>query len=811
MTALDLDGAGPVRRHRGPLAVVLALGACALAGCLDEREPSWVGLTRAFEPRALTEVIAGWERATPGPSGTRVVPQDIGLGLELEVAEWEPAETPGCFDLALPGGAWRACGLRPRLVGRGREYPRAPADRAPEPGEVSTETGRLVLRLPAEISPVPPSVLALGADGAAGEQAIPSSAWRVESAPGTFSLALPAGVAAADGARLFAQLVRVDEARALAPFEYRVESRGKGRSLTLCWPGEGRPPAMRLAVRLENGRHDEGRWELRSGRFCGTGIPVWSGGREELALDVPPASELSFRFVHGGETEAGAVAIRVWLDGELLGERSFPGGAREPEFVSLALPARGKPGARLAFEVEGVPGLGAFFAPAIAPLARGRPGARPWAERPDIVLFLVDTLRADALAEGGGEATLAPNLNRFAASSLRFPAARANAAWTLPSISSLLTGFHPGQHGATDEDLSLPGFHRTIAERLAAAGYRTGAITDGSFFSPIFGLEQGFEWFTQREWPDWDLDLTLADAREFLERDDGRPVFLVVHTYRVHQPYRVGPDEDPSAYDALLEKARVTAGVHSPTAAAGFRLAAQYAGELRALYQEGVRDLDRGFGAFLDELEARDFFAHGFLALTSDHGEALGENGEFFHGRTLWDVKLRVPLCVRGPGLAPRALPYAAGPVDLTPTFAELAGLPADPGWVGTSLLGLARDRASFAFQLGKKSREVALLEGTRKVMLPPELPRLASGRCEHAFELAEDPREEHDLVGTADWPAELTRRLAPALLGYLEPRGSAESAGISPELEEQLKALGYGGEDAPPAPEPPSAPEPKQ
>ncbi len=800
MTALDLDGAGPVRRRGSPLAAALALGTCALAGCAGEREPSWMALTRTFAPRALSAQVAEWERAAPTPTGTQLVPQDLGLGLELAIAdaEWQPAETPSCYTLALPGGAWRACGLRPRLIGRGREYPRAPADRPLEPGEIRLEPGRLTLRLPAEISPVPPSLLVLGAN----ERVLPSSSWRVESAVGTFSLALPAAVAsaAADEARLFAQLVRVDEARALAPFEYHIED----RRLTLCWPGDERPSSMRLAVRLENGRRDEGRWELRLGRFCGTGIPVWSGAREELALDVPPASELSFRFVHGGESESGAVAIRVRLDGEMLGERSFPGGAREPEFVSLPLPARGKPGARLAFEVEGVPGLGAFFAPSIAPLARGRPGARPWPARPDIVLFLVDTLRADALAQGGGDAALAPNLNRFAEASLRFPAARANAAWTLPSISSLLTGLHPGQHGATDEDLSLPAFHRTIAERLADAGYRTGAITDGSFFSPIFGLEQGFEWFEQREWPQWDLDLTLADAREFLARDDGRPVFLVVHTYRVHQPYRVGPSEDPSAYDALLEKARVTAGVRSPTAAAGFRLAAQYAGELRTLYQEGVRDLDRGFGEFLDALEARDYFAHGFLVLTSDHGEALGENGEFFHGRTLWDVKLRVPLCVRGPGLTPRALPFAAGPIDLTPTFAELARLPADPGWVGTSLLGLARDRPSFAFQLGGKSRQVALLEGTHKVMLPPEPERLASGRCEHAFELAQDPLEERDLVGQADWPAELTRRLAPALLGYLEARGPEQPAGVSPELDEQLRALGYGGDEKRTDPKPP-------
>src|SRR6185503_10609093 len=107
----------------------------------------------------------------------------------------------------------------------------------------------------------------------------------------------------------------------------------------------------------------------------------------------------------------------------------------------------------------------------------------------------------------------------------------------------------------------------------------------------------------------------------------------------------------------------------------------------------------------------------------------------FFHGGHLWETKLLVPLLVCGPGIAARELPYRAGPLDLAPTFAELAGLPPDPGWVGTSLLALDRERPAFAFQLGARSRQVAFLDGMHKVILTPEEERFTSGACEEAFD----------------------------------------------------------------------------
>jgi arylsulfatase A-like enzyme len=544
---------------------------------------------------------------------------------------------------------------------------------------------------------------------------------------------------------------------------------------------------------VENGRSVNAHWQLRLGRFCGNGLPVWSGAREERLLDLPAASELAFRFVHGAR-DAAPVRARVRLDGEVVWEHAGP--AAEPVAARVALPPGGRSGARLAFEVEGAPGLGAFFTPVVAPAERGRPGARPrgWAAaRPDIVGFLADTLRADAL-----DAELAPALARVAEQALRCAHARAPAAWTLPSIGALLTGLAPGQHGATDEDLALPGEHVTLAERLHAAGYRTGAITDGSFFAPIFGLDQGFEWFSERKQPQWDLDATVAEARSFLDADDGRPVFLVVHTYRTHQPYRTGPDEDARAYDELT--ARVEADVLAalgrlPSHEEGLAALLPHRDALAELYRAGVRDLDRGFGLLADELERRGYFAHGYLLFTSDHGEALGENDDFFHGQHLWETKLRVPLLLRGPELAPRTLAHTATLLDVAPTLAQLARLPLPEDWPGASLVTLTEERPALAFQLSAKKRQMALLDGTRKLITTPDPAALAAGACEEAYELATDPMERANLAARAAWPADLARSHTAHVAELLAARVQPQKAGVSAAVRAELDELGYGGE----------------
>lgn len=172
----------------------------------------------------------------------------------------------------------------------------------------------------------------------------------------------------------------------------------------------------------------------------------------------------------------------------------------------------------------------------------------PRDDRPDIVLFLVDTLRADRLSAYGHERPTAPNLERMARDGVLFEQTWSPAPWTLPATASLLTGLDPERHGAglhgPWRDLSrrapngVPDDVVTLAQRLAGEGYRCEAFTTNPFVG--LGLERGFEEFTLRQTEaaqvvDWTLDRLDVDG-------DPRPTFLLAHTIDCHDPLLI-PDE----------------------------------------------------------------------------------------------------------------------------------------------------------------------------------------------------------------------------------------------------------------------------
>jgi hypothetical protein len=427
--------------------------------------------------------------------------------------------------------------------------------------------------------------------------------WRAPRPRGAFAFGAPFSLQLAAGERHFVQALPGSELR---PGTFRQAA----DHVLLCLAPDEPPPADAvLRQQLWRGRSaSDGVWCIYSGTESGAGIPVWSGEREELLVDLPAESRFacSVRFV--GAVEPGPVTVRVLLDGaEVHAFTADSAQLAEARDVAFELPPRSTRSARLALAVEGPPGQAQFLRPILGPAAFGTYAARPWADaRPDVVLFLADTFRADGLELAGGPPDLTPNLNRFAAGALRFREARANAAWTLPSISALRSGLAPGQHPASETERARPGAHDTLVEALARAGWRTGAITDAAFFVPMYGLDQGFELFQQSLPVEWDLDATVARALAFLDHDDGRPVFLVVHTYRTHMPYRVGPDEGLAEWNALRAAGCALYGSRGAEPSAEWRAKlAECRPRLEELYRAGVRDLDRGFGTFLAGLEQR--------------------------------------------------------------------------------------------------------------------------------------------------------------------------------------------------------------
>lgn len=240
----------------------------------------------------------------------------------------------------------------------------------------------------------------------------------------------------------------------------------------------------------------------------------------------------------------------------------------------------------------------------------------------DLVLIVVDTLRADALAAYGGSGEFMPRLDRYAAASWVFDDILANATWTRPSIASIFTGLVQEEHGAVDRADRLPDARETLAEVLRGAGYETAAfVTNFGAVGRDAGFDQGFDLFEElhpKDDPYARAEEVNARVNEWLARrrhDTQRPLFLYVHYLDPHTPY----------------------------------LAGGASGDPRGAYDRELRYLDDALMDFIDGLPARLGRAPVVL-LTSDHGEEFGEHGDGGHGHSLYPEVAHLPGVLRVPG-----------------------------------------------------------------------------------------------------------------------------------------------------------------
>jgi hypothetical protein len=205
------------------------------------------------------------------------------------------------------------------------------------------------------------------------------------------------------------------------------------------------------------------------------------------------------------------------------------------------------------------------------------------ADRPDVLLVVVDTLRADGLSCYGNPRATSPNLDRLAAEGARFEEVLAQAPNTATSHATLFTGLAPAAHGVANLSLDntstagLPDAFETLAERFAEVGYRTVAITDGGPLGTSWNLDQGFE---EHHGEYEGVAAKVDRALEVLGRPrTGRPLFLFLHTYQVHQPFapppgfveRFDPDYAGPLVDAVEEvrKLRAAGGERASTSGTG--------------------------------------------------------------------------------------------------------------------------------------------------------------------------------------------------------------------------------------------------
>ena len=406
--------------------------------------------------------------------------------------------------------------------------------------------------------------------------------------------------------------------------------------------------------------------------------------------------------------------------------------------------------------------------------------------RPNVVMIVMDTTRADRCSFQGYARPTTPRLEEFAKDAVVFTEAWSPAGWTGPAHASLFTGLRLEHHGFfAGNRMNLAPSPATLAELLAADGYATASFANNGWFDARYGLTRGFQQAEThaegevRPYP-W-ARATHAAAAAWAEAraKEGRPFFLFVNDMEPHLPY-TPPDEE----EARFVPQGTSPGDLAAARAFDFPTTVSYClrreelppGRLEllsSLYDAEIAALDREIGVLLDRLRVAGLLDDAVVVVAGDHGEMLGEQHQTAHGFSLHRAVRHVPLLFRAPdaftgGRREGALVRLE---DVMPTVLELCGARVPAGLDGASLLRDLPGRVSRALQGDDdqtRRRIESLIEGADARPLTVSMRAVFDGRWHYIdysdkrrqlFDLSKDPAERDDL--SAREPAEVARLAA--------------------------------------------------
>jgi arylsulfatase A-like enzyme len=440
---------------------------------------------------------------------------------------------------------------------------------------------------------------------------------------------------------------------------------------------------------------------------------------------------------------------------------------------------------------------------------------RPGPDHPNVLVLLVDTLRADHLGPWGASPSPSPHLDALAPKGVVFERAIAQAPWTLPSVATLFTGLYPRWHGVVGRSWrhgTPPGtkpdadwaFLSDVLPTIATTANRAGISTIGVSANPLVSRENnlahGFETFVELRprkggeegWAR--ADEVNAPFLAWVDRNQGRRFFAWLQYMETHDPYEPAPGTRPPDPPGLNPEVRaglvrnlaeaIRKGERPPLTDVELRY-------LRALYDGAITAWDVALDRLLAGLQARGILDHTVVIITADHGEEFQEHGLLGHRKQLFDESIHVPLMIVGPGIAPERRADQVQGIDLFPTVAARLGVPPPSGLPGHDVLAadVPRDRRAWSetrYGAGPGGDDIeldSLRSPGRKLIWAPTI----DGK--QLYELPADPGEHTNRWG--DDPAgdellrDLTRRRDTA------PPPPPVSGG-DPALQEKLRNLGY-------------------
>lgn len=424
---------------------------------------------------------------------------------------------------------------------------------------------------------------------------------------------------------------------------------------------------------------------------------------------------------------------------------------------------------------------------------------------PNLVLIVIDTLRADHLSCYGYETIRTPNIDDLARRGVLLENTTAHIPVTLPSISSIMTSMLPPTHGVHyNEGFYLSGSATTLAEILQEEGYETGAVVGAVVLDSINGISQGFSRYddkfetytsyapqieiletqlshTQRRAQNV-TDLALPLSASMAEKG---PFFLFLHYFDPHTPY------DPPPPYSMVDPSLVEGSDEI----------------FNARYDKEIAYTDEQVGRLLKGLEKRGLMENTLVVLTSDHGEALGEHGELSHGYYVYEETMHIPMIFSFPGKIPEGVRHSglSRHIDIVPTILEILGIDGteDRNFQGESLLPFDSEHGSGFSYIESATTFIVFNWSALRGVRSADWKYIAAPR-EELYDLTRDREEAINLIDRMPRVADSLKTVMNDVLSGIDiyqggESGQEMSSGEggrpgNPRFEEQLWALGYIG-----------------
>jgi arylsulfatase A-like enzyme len=395
-----------------------------------------------------------------------------------------------------------------------------------------------------------------------------------------------------------------------------------------------------------------------------------------------------------------------------------------------------------------------------------------------VIVISIDTLRADRLSAYGNRSLSTPNIDAFAQHGTLFTNVNSQIPLTLPSHTSLFTSTYPFENGIEENGLVVPAGAVTLASVLESRGYKTAAFIGSSLLNRSAGLDRGFNDYdspfgspaAEAESPyssrvRRDGALVLRAATQWLTAHQGQPVFVFIHLFDLHAPYKL--------------HAVPTSALPEPMG-----------------YDAEIRYVDQILGRFNQTLAQTGWLQRSLIVLLSDHGESLGDHGESSHGYFAYQSTLHVPLMIHWPADStnyPARSANAAGLIDVAPTILDALHLPAQPSFEGTSLMKFNEINAMPEHAVYSESvyaRDEFHWAPLRTLRIG-QWKFIDAPRAE-LYNLEKDPRELTNILRANSAEATTLRAELSKLLARHAANANPAKLDTSSETRKALESLGY-------------------